>query len=396
MPWPDLSPSRLITTIFGHEREVGTNRMEDAIRDIRSGLKTGRFVNEASISQGIVLRLLDELSWDKFDTTVVWPEYTLGGRRVDFALCHPGRRPVVFVEVKQPGQGIEAERQLFEYAFHQGVQLAVLTTGQEWHFFLPAERGDYNERRVYKLDLLERDIEECVTRLKRYLGHDEIASGRAIEDARAEYNSLARNRDIQRTLPQAWKKLVEDGDDLLIELLAEKTESLCGFRPDPDTVTDFLRRSVLAGGIFHEPIERGRAAVNAAPIPQIAPTARRLSTDASVSPMWFEMNGQRHVRRLARDILIDVFRQLHAADPTFLERYAARTTTGTKRPHIARTREALFPKSPNLADIPGHSKELAPGWWIDVNKGKRQMENTLRIACEVAGLRYGTDLVVHF
>ncbi len=73
--------------------------MDRSIEDIRSGLRTGRFVNEASISQGIVLRLLSELSWPTFDTSVAWPEYVLEGRRVDFALCHPPGRPLVFIEV---------------------------------------------------------------------------------------------------------------------------------------------------------------------------------------------------------------------------------------------------------------------------------------------------------
>jgi predicted type IV restriction endonuclease len=128
----------------------------DSIEAIRNGLRAGRFANEAAISQGIVLRILSELSWPAYDTTVVWPEYALQGRRVDFALCHPPGKPIVFIEVKQVGQGTDAERQLFEYAFHLGVPLAILTTGQEWQFFLPAERGDYGERRVYKLDLLVR------------------------------------------------------------------------------------------------------------------------------------------------------------------------------------------------------------------------------------------------
>ncbi len=110
--------------------------MDRSIDDIRNGLLTGRFKNEASISQGIILRLLSELSWPTFDTSVVWPEYAQEGRRVDFALCHPPGKPLVLVEVKQVGQEIDAERQLFEYAFHRGVPLAILTTGQEWHFFL--------------------------------------------------------------------------------------------------------------------------------------------------------------------------------------------------------------------------------------------------------------------
>ncbi len=60
--------------------------------------------NEAAVSQGIVLRLLQAIGWPAYDTQVVWPEYSLSGRRVDFALCHPPAKPIAFVEVKQVGQ----------------------------------------------------------------------------------------------------------------------------------------------------------------------------------------------------------------------------------------------------------------------------------------------------
>ena len=123
--------------------------MKQDLLDIRAGIKAGRYVNEATVSQGIVQRLLHLLGWPVYDTEIVAPEYSLGGRRADYALCHPPREPVILVEVKQVGRGKGADRQLFEYAFHRGVPMAILTDGQEWNFFLPTEQGDYGERRVY-------------------------------------------------------------------------------------------------------------------------------------------------------------------------------------------------------------------------------------------------------
>jgi predicted type IV restriction endonuclease len=105
--------------------------MKEDLLDIRDGIKGGRYVNEATVSQGIVQRLLHTLGWPVYDMEVVAPEYSLGSRRVDYALCHPPREPVVMVEVKQIGQSKGANRQLFEYAFHKGVPMAVLTDGQE-------------------------------------------------------------------------------------------------------------------------------------------------------------------------------------------------------------------------------------------------------------------------
>lgn len=92
--------------------------LEKHIEEIRAGIKAGHFSNEASVSAGIVLRLLHALSWPAYDMQVICPEYSLDGRRVDFALCHPPGKPIAFVEVKQIGQSEGAERQLFEYAFH--------------------------------------------------------------------------------------------------------------------------------------------------------------------------------------------------------------------------------------------------------------------------------------
>src|SRR5918994_6445412 len=191
--------------------------VKEDLLDIRAGIKAGRYVNEATVSQGIVQRLLDALGWPVYDTEIVAPEYSLGTRRVDYALCHPPREPVILVEVKQVGQSKGADRQLFEYAFHKGVPMAILTDGQEWNFFLPTEQGDYSERQLYKLDILERDPHQAESSFKRYLEYDAVRSGQAIEAARRDYRDAARKRQAQRTLPNAWAKLIESEDELLLE-----------------------------------------------------------------------------------------------------------------------------------------------------------------------------------
>lgn len=84
--------------------------LQDEIERVRESLEAGRFPNEASVSQGVVLRLLHALGWPSYDVDIVAPEYSLEGRRVDFALCHPPGKPLVFVEVKQVGQSEGNER----------------------------------------------------------------------------------------------------------------------------------------------------------------------------------------------------------------------------------------------------------------------------------------------
>jgi predicted type IV restriction endonuclease len=365
-----------------------------SIEAIRNGLLGGRFTNEASVSQGIVLRLLSELSWPAYDTSVVWPEYALRGRRVDFALCHPPGKPIVFIEVKKVGQGADAERQLFEYAFHEGVPLAILTTGQEWHFFLPAERGDYGERRVYKLDLLEREPSESIERLKRYLEFGAIVSGVAVEAARVDYRSIAKEREIRRTLPDAWRKLIDEGDDLLVELLAEKVESLCGFRPDPETVWTFLS-STAAPQMPVTPICTQRRVESPVPV-----AAEPLIPDTQgLERFSLEVLGQ-HIRaENGRDVRHRLFVELDRRDPTFLERFASRSTSGrNKRPYLARSKDALYPGSEHIAGVASNCREVRPGsgWWLDLHLSYRSMERVALIACEVAGLSFGSNVKIRF
>ena len=99
--------------------------IEETLTDITARLRQGKFPNEQAVSQGIVLRLLHELGWNTWDTTVVWPEFQTGEGRPDFALCHPPSKPAVFIEVKQPGGAEDGVRQALEYAFHTGVPLVV-------------------------------------------------------------------------------------------------------------------------------------------------------------------------------------------------------------------------------------------------------------------------------
>ena len=236
--------------------------VEQEIEAIRLGIKAGRFSNEASVSQGIVLRLLHALGWPAYNTDAVWPEYSLSGRRVDFALCSLPSKPIAFIEVKQIGQSDGAERQLFEYAYHDGVPMAILTDGREWNFYLPGEQGAYDERRVYKLDIVDRNVKECAERLERYLLHSAVASGAAIQAARDDYRNVSKDRQMLAALPTEWRQIIMDEDEMLLEIVADRVESLCGLKPGPDMVAVFLKES-MAGRAAQQPQARPPAASKA-------------------------------------------------------------------------------------------------------------------------------------
>lgn len=362
--------------------------LEKHIEEIRLGIKAGRFVNEAAVSQGIVLRLLHALSWPAYDTHIVCPEYSLQGRRVDYALCHPPGKPIVFVEVKQIGQSEGAERQLFEYAFHIGVQLAILTDGQEWNFFLPGEQGDYGERRVYKLDIVDRDVSECVARLTRYLQYDSSISGAAISAAREDYRNVSRDRQMKSTLPTAWSRLLEEEDELLIELVADRVESLCGYKPAPDTVARFLKENVALKSV---PAAVPQPVLRVQPIaPVSAPNASRVGSSQRPSSIGFVLEGRNYAARSAREVLEAVFEALAKRDATILERFASLPKHGRTRRYLARNANDLYPGRPDL--VRDHSMQLTSGWWLSTNHSRATIERIIEMACDVAHLKYGKDL----
>lgn len=361
--------------------------LREDVFDIRAKLANGRYANEAAVSQGVVRRLLDSLSWPVYDTDITAPEFSLGGRRVDYALCHRPGKPRVLIEVKQVGQGIGAERQLFEYAFHRGIQMAVLTDGREWHFFLPAGEGDYSERRVHRLDLADDDISKIEERFTRYLDYEAVRSGEAIEAAQRDYRDLAEKRQIRTTLPEAWEKLVDAEDDLLIELLAEKVRDLCGIKPDPNTTAAFLHDQIQSKGVSR-PVTRPTSGT------QRASKSVRTDKIAEYSSSFLEYTlfAQTYQARNGADLMVGIFGKLADQDPDFLERFATLPKTSRqKRPYLARTKRDLYPGSPHLVD---NAHELRTGWWIDTHMGNSQKMKLIRKACEVAGIKFGTDLVI--
>ena len=377
--------------------------IEQDIEAIRVGIKAGRFSNEASVSQGIVLRLLNSLGWPAYDTDAVWPEYSLSGRRVDYALCHPVGKPIAFIEVKQIGQSDGAERQLFEYALHDGVPMAILTDGREWNFFLPGEQGDYGERRVYKLDIVDRDVSECVERLERYLLHSAVVSGAAIQAARDDYRNVSKDRQMHATLPKAWNQIIDEGDEMLLEIVADRVESLCGFKPSPDTVATFLKES-LAGVVAPlaprqiQPLPRvatpsvkaaeGRSRVQVArPIP--APAPRPSSADQS--QIGFMFQGTFHPARNAIDTLRQVFDLFIGRDATFGERFAGLPKHGRTRRYLARNANELYRDRPDL--VIECSIKLDSGWWMGTNHSKQTIAQIIAMACDVAQVTFGRDLV---
>lgn len=354
--------------------------MEDIIRDIQQKIAQGRFPSEAAISQGVVLRLLRALDWDVDDVDVVWPEFPLEGQRADFALCYPGQRPVVLVEVKQPGtMGLNAEDQLARYAFRQGVGLVVLTSGEEWHFYAPYGQGRFSDRRIYRLNLTERGAAESASRLRRYLAYASWRNGAAVIAVQDDLREMLGSQETQRQLPQAWHTLLSEPNANLVDLLIAQLEKQTGIEA-PRTEVERYLKAKSAGQAPHPtstPCPRD-------PNPPKPPTPGESPLQRSDPRLWID--GVEITVANHRDRYVKAVSFLAKVSPGLLETIAE-SARGKTRAIVATSPAALFPKKPEFADTKDHWRGLpdVPGWYIDVNKSAESMRSQLISACSLVG-----------
>lgn len=213
------------------------------IEDIRSNLaETLLRESEMVVRNGIINPILRHLGWDTTNVQIVHPEYSVGTGWVDYALCYPPSKVCVFIEVKRVGKVKDAEEQLFRYDSLERVPIAVATDGQKWIFFHPTGTGTREARKIHELDLTASDVEKNAKFLQKYLGYESVKTGKAEAAIEQDYKNIVNQRETERHLPDAWKQLLEQGDELLLELVAEKTQELCDHRPSNERVLGFLKR----------------------------------------------------------------------------------------------------------------------------------------------------------
>ena len=218
----------------------------------------------------VVLRILNALSWDTYNLREVSPEYSVENKWVDYALLI-GNTPQVFIEVKKGGEPLEKhQEQLLNYAFRQGVKIAILTNGVIWWFYLPLRGGSWKQRKFDAVELNNQDKEDITRNFLNFLSKENISSGNAVQNAEDLYERNEKKEEISTTLPKAWNQLVSEPDDLLVELLADKTNELCGHKPHENEVEQFMSAHLQNIRVTSPPV-----AVEPIPTPEPKPSDRR-------------------------------------------------------------------------------------------------------------------------
>lgn len=301
--------------------------------------------DEASTKQAVILRILSLTGWDTFNIDEVNPEYSIAGKRVDFSLRHSNVNKA-FIEVKKIGEDLEKhQEQLLNYSFQEGVKLSILTNGITWWFYLPLHEGSWEQRKFYTIEIYDQNAEEIVGRFIDYLAKENIISGKAITNAEAIYKSRQKNYLIKETLPKAWSKLISEPDELLIDLLAEATEKLCGYKPAHSAVEHFISANLSKIGTPYR-----SEAEKKVDLPKIKIGTETNESYISKSVTAFNFKGTRYEVRFWKDILIKICNLMSSMHRNNFERVL--NLQGRKRPYFTKnSNELRIPKKIKGTDI---------------------------------------------
>ena len=216
----------------------GFDRLSEVIEDLQMDPDRNTLV-EAEVSSN-VRRVLNALGWEADNHHEVKPEYSVGNRKVGYALLI-GSTPQVFVEVKGGRESLEHhEDQLLQYACQEDIRLALLTNGTEWWFYLPCQSGNWKQRRFATISLDEQDKAEIVSVLADVLSKENVENGSALQNADDLHKEMQRQTEVSKQLSEAWNQLIDEPDELIAARLQEKTGELYKHEPDENEVKKFL------------------------------------------------------------------------------------------------------------------------------------------------------------
>jgi len=314
----------------------------ELIGKIQSDKRLATF-DEAATKQAVILRILNCLEWDSFNIDEVHPEYSVRGKRVDYSLRYNNYNKV-FIEVKKVGEDLERhQEQLLSYSFNEGVKLAILTNGITWWFYLPLNEGSWEQRKFYTIEIYDQETDEITQRFVDFLSKENVISGKAIDNAEKIYKGRQKQDLIKHTMPKAWKRIIEESNEGLIEIIAETTEKMCGYKPDADTVARFI--SNINRGTDVQPIQR--TTIKSA---SQTSTSYVQSGFTGKSIVSFTFQGAKYDVRTWKDLLLQICNIMLSTHRNNFEQVL--NLSGRKRPYFTKQpNELRSPYQINGTDI---------------------------------------------
>jgi predicted type IV restriction endonuclease len=315
--------------------------------------------NEQMVRQGIILPILDALNWPWKIPWIVYPEYVIENLRVDYALFREENKPFMFIEAKNLGKITDDSKlQLFRYSVIKGVQIALLTDGKEWYFFLTAEEGNFDDRIFSKFDLIEDDLDYVCSILNKYLKYDTVILGDALDNARDDHKKLLMHKKTIEIIPLAWNKMIEEQNELLIGLLSGEVQKLCGIEPNTEDLIRFISEK-----IYNNSSEFRKEEINDSTIKyNYSKTSfikyHRLTDDfTGTLPSHFNISGKTIYAKFWNAFFVEICNYLYDIDRNIFQ-----DIINNQNDVFGRTQK-IFSKNRSES---GHTpKKIKNSWWVN-------------------------------
>ncbi len=291
--------------------------LREVIEEVRQEIAAaGSGINEADAKAALITPILSELGWRGLQR--IRSEYPVdqGRMRLDYALIGTGTKPVALIEAKAPREDLESHvAQVLSYAFHEGVDVCVLTTGILYWLYLPREKGSPEERRFAELDLQSDDVEKVAAIFQSCLGFESLTNGAGEKSAKEILATRQLERRMRQEIPRAWQRLISEPNEMLIELVQEEVHEALGARPTHDEVKTELRAIVSERA--PRPIAEGRPVdtmpkASPAETPRSSLRAARRGKSPSTRVLEFRLWGQTYPVRHQYEVLTTVVDLVYA------------------------------------------------------------------------------------
>jgi len=196
---------------------------------------------------------------------------------------------------------------------------------------LPLHEGSWEQRKFYTIEIYDQNSGDIVSKFIDYLAKENVYSGKSIQNAEAVYKSKQKEYLLKGTLPKAWNKLISEPDELLIELIADATEKLCGYKPDNPVVENFISSNIAGGRVSTE--------IRTAKEPIKKTTLTNLESYIGKSVTAFIFKNTRYEVRYWIEVLSQVCKLMYNLHRSNFERVLQ--LRGSKRPYFTRNANEL-------------------------------------------------------
>ena len=337
--------------------------------------------NETGLKQNI-WGILTALSWPDTD---IKNEYQLSnGDRPDFALVHPdSQEPLVFIELKRYGltRLKNSKKQVKGYASNSTVSLILLTDVKTWLFY-------YKGELAFETSFSSQSLTKVSKQLKEFLEPDRVYRGDVYRSAKGALEKKDNLAKARKRIPASWRQFLKEERNSsrknLINELRKKAGAGLGVQLADGDVVDFLRS-------LKEPASKSGEQDPPTPRDNGSKVEKRKGGGRSGELVIL---GKSFPYKNPTDAMVIVFKELERRHPGFYQRfYNDPRNHGRTRRIIAQDARELYDSDNPLYEKA--YKQLGGGWVIATYNSKRIIERNIRIAAEVAGLKFGKDIIIH-